>query len=164
MLTTALALGFLLEVYVYMKIDETNIAIIKQLSNGRKSFKKIAEGLSVSENTVRARVNKLIDEGILEIAARIDPEAVTGHRVVVIGVKLKTMNMVKKGEEFSKLKGVVSASVVTGRYDLILVVLLNAGFGLLEFYTEEVARIEDVQSVETFVVYKGYNLKVPYIL
>jgi Lrp/AsnC family transcriptional regulator for asnA, asnC and gidA len=82
----------------------------------------------------------------------------------VIGVKLKTMNMVKKGEEFSKLKGVVSASVVTGRYDLILVVLLNAGFGLLEFYTEEVAKIEDVQSVETFVVYKGYNLKVPYIL
>jgi Lrp/AsnC family transcriptional regulator for asnA, asnC and gidA len=74
------------------------------------------------------------------------------------------MHLVKKGEEFSKLKGVVSVSVVTGRYDLILVVLLNGGFGLLEFYTEEVSRIEDVQSVETFVVYKGYNLKVPYIL
>ncbi len=41
---------------------------------------------------------------------------------------------------------------------------MNGGFGLLEFYTEEVSRIEEVQSVETFVVYKGYNLKVPYIL
>ena len=30
--------------------------------------------------------------------------------------------------------------------------------------TEEVAKIKDVQSVETFVVYKAYNLKVPYIL
>jgi Lrp/AsnC family transcriptional regulator for asnA, asnC and gidA len=38
------------------------------------------------------------------------------------------------------------------------------GFDLLEFYTEEVSRIEDVQSVETFVVYKSYNLMVPYIL
>ena len=37
-------------------------------------------------------------------------------------------------------------------------------FGLLEFYTEEVAKITEVQSVETFVVYKAYNLKVPYIL
>ena len=81
-----------------------------------------------------------------------------------IGVKLKTMNLVKKGEEFSKLNGVVSVSVVTGRFDLILVVLLKSGFGLLEFYTEEVSQLKDVQSVETFVVYKSYNLKLPYIL
>ena len=45
-----------------MKMDETNIAILKHLRQGRKSFKKIAEQLSLSENTVRARVNKLIDE------------------------------------------------------------------------------------------------------
>ncbi|MDD3990808.1 MAG: Lrp/AsnC ligand binding domain-containing protein, partial [Desulfobacteraceae bacterium] len=68
------------------------------------------------------------------------------------------------GEEFSRLRGVVSVAVVTGRFDLILVVLLKEGFGLLEFYTEDVARLEGVQSVETFVVYKGYHLKVPYIL
>lgn len=147
-----------------MKIDQTNIAIIKHLRQGRKSYKKIADELSISENTVRARVNKLIKEGILEISARVDPEAIPGHRVVMVGVKLKTMHLVKKGEEFSTLKGVVSVNVITGRYDLLLVVLLNERFGLLEFYTEEVARIDDVQSVETFVVYKGYNLKVPYIL
>lgn len=147
-----------------MKIDETNITIIKHLRQGRKSFKKIAEELSISENTVRARVNKLIAEGVLEISARVDPEAVPGHRVVMVGVKLQTMNLVKKGEEFIKLKGVVSVSVVTGRYDLLLVVLLNSSFDLLEFYTEEMAKVQDVQSVETFVVYKGYNLKVPYIL
>jgi len=35
---------------------------------------------------------------------------------------------------------------------------------LLEFYTQEVYRLKDVRAVETFVVYKGYNLKVPYIL
>ena len=74
------------------------------------------------------------------------------------------MNLVKKGAEFSKLKGVVSASVVTGRFDLILTVLLKEGFGLLEFYTKEAVKIKDVRSVETFVIYKGYNIKVPYIL
>jgi Lrp/AsnC family transcriptional regulator for asnA, asnC and gidA len=82
----------------------------------------------------------------------------------MIGVKLNTMNLVKKGEEFSRLKGVVSVCVVTGRFDIILTVLLREGFGLLEFYTDEVAQLKDVQSVETFVVYKGYNLKIPYIL
>ena len=147
-----------------MKIDETHIQIIKHLRNGKKSFKQIAEALELSENTVRSRVNRLIEKGVLEISGLFDPEAVSGHRVVLIGVKLNTMDLVKKGEEFSKLKGVVSVSVVTGRFDLILMVLLREGFGLLEFYTDEVARLKDVQSVETFVVYKGYNLKIPYIL
>jgi Lrp/AsnC family transcriptional regulator for asnA, asnC and gidA len=146
-----------------MKIDETNLAVIKHLRDGRKSLKKIAEELSLSENTVRARVNRLVEEGVLDIVGLVDPQSIPGHRVVVVGVKLQTMDLINKGEEFSKLRGVVSVSVVTGRFDLVLFVLLKEDFGLLEFYTEEVAKISDVQSVETFVVYKGYNLKVPYI-
>ena len=146
-----------------MKIDETNLAVIKHLRDGRKSLKKIAEELSLSENTVRARVNRLVEEGVLDIVGLVDPQSIPGHRLVMVGVKLQTMDLINKGEEFSKLRGVVSVSVVTGRFDLVLVVLLKQGFGLLEFYTEEVAKISDVQSVETFVVYKGYNLKVPYI-
>ena len=147
-----------------MNIDKNSLAIIKHLRNGRKSYKKIAQDLCVSENTVRTRVQKLIDEGILDISGLVNPEYVAGHSVVMVGVKLQSMDLVNKGEEFSKLKGVVSVSVVTGRFDLILMVLLKPGFGLLEFYTEEVSQITDVQSVETFVVYKSYNLKVPYIL
>jgi Lrp/AsnC family transcriptional regulator for asnA, asnC and gidA len=147
-----------------MKIDATNLAIIKQLRDGRKSFKAIAEELSVSENTIRARVSKLVEEGVLEISGVVDPESLPGHGVVMVGVKLQSMDLIKKGEEFSKLRGVVSVSVVTGRFDLILLVLLKEGFGLLEFYTEEVAKIKGVQSVETFVIYKSYHLKVPYIL
>ena len=147
-----------------MKMDETSIAIIKLLRDGRKSYKEIAEALLISENTVRGRVKKLVDEGVMEISGLVDPQAIPRHRVVMVGVKLQTMNLVQKGEEFSKLKGVVSVSVVTGRYDLMLVVLLSDDFGLLEFYTDEVSRLKHVQSVETFVVYKSYNLKVPYIL
>ena len=147
-----------------MNIDKNNLAIIKHLRNGRKSYKKIAQDLSVSENTVRTRVQKLIDKGVLDISGLVNPETINGHRMVIVGVKLQSMDLVNKGKEFSDLRGVVSVSVVTGRFDLILIVLLKSGFGLLEFYTEEVSKIKDVQSVETFVVYKSYNLKVPYVL
>jgi Lrp/AsnC family transcriptional regulator for asnA, asnC and gidA len=147
-----------------MKIDDNTIAIIQHLRDGRKSFREIANDLSLSENTVRARVGKLKEQGILDISGLVDPEALPGHRIVLVGVKLSTVNLVAKGEEFSRLRGVVSVSVVTGRYDLMLAVLLKEGFGLLEFYTDEVSQVDEVSSVETFVVYKGFNLKVPYIL
>ncbi|MCF8092999.1 MAG: Lrp/AsnC family transcriptional regulator [Desulfotignum sp.] len=146
-----------------MKIDKTNIDIIRELKDGKKSFKKIADKLQITENTVRSRVNKLQEEGVLEICGLVDPATLPGHRVVIIGIKLSEMNLVEKGAEISRLKGVISASVVTGRFDLIILVLFKKGFGLLEFYTEEIAKIEGVRSVETFVVYKSYNLKVPYI-
>lgn len=147
-----------------MKIDRTSIEIIKHLRDGRKSFGRIAKDMNVAENTVRSRVNRLMEQGVLDISGVIDPEALPRHQSVIIGVKLTTVDLIKKGEEFSSMRGVVSVSVVTGRFDLILMVLLKEEFGLLEFYTEEVARIEGVQSVETFVVYKGYNFKMPYIL
>lgn len=147
-----------------MKIDDTNIRIIKYLRNGRESYRKIADELGITENTVRSRVNKLIDEGILDITGVVDTEAITGHRIAYVGVKLATLDLVEKGKEFSELRGVVSVSVVTGRFDLIVMVLLREEFNLLEFYTNEVYKLKGVRSVETFVVYKGYNLKVPYIL
>jgi Lrp/AsnC family transcriptional regulator for asnA, asnC and gidA len=147
-----------------MNIDKINLAIIKHLRDGRKPYQKIARDLSVSENTVRTRVKQLMDEGVLDIVGLVNPEVINGLRTVMVGVKLQSMDLVNKGKEFSELKGVISVSVVTGRFDLILIVLLKSGFGLLEFYTEEVSKIKDVQSVETFVVYKSYNLKVPYVL
>lgn len=147
-----------------MKFDDINLQIIRHLQDGRKSFKVIADELSITENTVRSRVNKLIEEGILNVSGLINPENLPGHQTAIIGVKITNMRLVEKGEEFSKLNGVISVAVVTGRYDLIVQVLLSEESSLLEFYTNEVTKIDDVQDVETFIVYKGYNINVPYIL
>jgi Lrp/AsnC family transcriptional regulator for asnA, asnC and gidA len=147
-----------------MKIDEINKKIIQQLRNGRKSYGEIAKELSITPNTVRVRVKRLVADGVLDITGVIDPSKMDNHFLAIVGVKLKNMNLVKKGEEFKKLKGVISVGVVTGQFDLILIVLLNDNFGLLEFITKEVSKVKEVLSTETFIVYKTYNLKVPYVL
>ncbi len=144
-----------------MKIDAINIAIINHLKDGRVPYKKIAEDLSLAEGTVRSRIKKLTDEGILSISGFVNPEALPDQQVILVGVRIKGMDLVNKGEEFSKLRGVISVCVVTGQFDLIVTVMLGNDFGLLEFYTEEVATITNVRSVETMVVYKSFNLKVP---
>ena len=147
-----------------MKFDEINVAIINYLRDGRIPFKRIANELGVSEGTIRSRVKKLQTDGVLEIAGLINPDVLPDKYVVMVGVKLKDMDLVKKAEEFSTLKGVISVCVVTGRFDLMLTVMLKKEFGMLEFYTNEVSQIENVRSVETFVVYKSFNLKVPLVI
>ncbi|MCL1979805.1 MAG: Lrp/AsnC family transcriptional regulator, partial [Proteobacteria bacterium] len=139
----------------------TNLAIINQLKDGRTPFSKIAEELSLAEGTVRSRVKRLIDEGILEIGGLVNPEAMPDRQIIMVGVRVKGMDLVQKGEEFSRLRGVISVCVVTGQFDLMVTAMLSKEFGLLEFFTQEVATIDNVRSVETFVVYKSFNLKVP---
>jgi Lrp/AsnC family transcriptional regulator for asnA, asnC and gidA len=141
-------------------MDSTDIAIINELKDGRISFNKIATTLGLAEGTVRTRVKRLRKEGKLDITALVDPEALPEHSVVMIGICVKDMDLVKKGGQFGKLRGVVSVAVVTGRFDLIITVMLTKDFGILEFYTEEASKIKNVQSVETFVVYKSFNMKV----
>jgi len=116
-----------------MKIDEINVSIINHLRDGRIPFKKIAEELGVSEGTIRSRVKKLQEEGVLEITGLINPDALPDKYVVMVGVRLKDMDLVKKAEEFSTLNGVISVCVVTGRFDLMLTVMLKKEFGMLEF-------------------------------
>lgn len=147
-----------------MEIDETNIEILRHLKDGRKSYKRIADAIDVTENTVRSRVNKLLEEGILDFSGNVEVDALPGHSMLYLGIKLTSMDLTNKASQFSTLKGVVSAGIVTGRYDIILQVLLGSNYSLLEFITEQVATVGDVQTVESFIVYKGYNLKVPYIL
>ena len=115
------------------KLDETNLAIIKALRNGRASFRDIAADLGLSEVTVRTRAARLIEDGVLDICGQVDVEKLPGHTLALV--------------------------------DLILTVLLNEEFGLLDFYTNEFSKCHDrVSSIETFIVYKGFSLKVPYIL
>ncbi len=144
-----------------MLIDAVNIAIINHLKDGRVSFKRIAEDLGLAEGTVRSRVKKLTEEGVLSISGLVNPEALPDQQIIMVGVRVKGMDLVKKGEEFSKLRGVISVCVVTGQFDLMVTAMLTKDFGLLEFFTQEVATIENVRSVETFVVYKSFNLNVP---
>ncbi len=79
-----------------IKVDEINLEIIKELREGRKSFKKIAKKLGITENTVRARVKKMVDAGLLSIEGLVDIEGIPNHQLVIIGVKLKTTDMFKK--------------------------------------------------------------------
>lgn len=149
-----------------MKLDDTNKAIIKELANGRKAFSAIADKIGITENTVRSRVNKLLEDGVLQISGLVDPQYVPEMQVVIMGIKLSTLDLEEKAREIMKLKGVISVVVVTGRYDLIiqLATSSNSDQSLLNFFKNELAQVKGVSDVETFVVYQSHNYMIPYNL
>lgn len=118
-------------------LDEINKKIISHLREGRKSFREIAEDLSIAENTVKARIRKLEDSGIIDITTVVNPEKLEGHQIVMIGIQVEDLNYLETGEKISRLKRVINVNITTGRYDFIITVHLDAGFDLLKFLSKE---------------------------
>lgn len=147
-----------------MKMDDLNMEILRQLREGRKPFKTMADDLAVAENTVRSRVRKMEAAGVLEVTGLVDAEVVPNHNLAVVGIKLKTLDWYEKAEQFKSLRGIVSVMCVTGRFDIILVVMINDTFTLADFFSKEVAKIGDILTTETFVSSRNVKFKVPYVL
>lgn len=150
-----------------MKLDETNKAIIKELSsgsNGRKAFSSVAEKIGITENTVRSRVNKMLDDGVLQVSALVDPQYIPDMQVVIMGLKLSTLDLEEKAKEVLKLKGVISVVVVTGRYDLIIQLTTSTDDdrSLLNFFKNELSKVKGISDVETFVVYQSHDYMIPF--
>jgi Lrp/AsnC family transcriptional regulator for asnA, asnC and gidA len=148
-----------------MKLDDTNKAIIRLLEDGRKPFSAIAEEIGITENTVRSRVNRLIEDGVLKISGLVNPQMLPDMQVAIMGIKLSTLDLENKAKEFSALRGVISVVVVTGRYDLIvqLVTGTDEQNSLLNFFKNELSKINDVSDVETFVCYQSHNYNSPFM-
>ncbi len=148
------------------KIDETNKQIIRLLRDGRKPFSAIADELGITENTVRSRVNKLIEDRILTVTGLVDPEYMPSLQVAILGIKVSTMDLDRKAKELTQLHGVINCAVVTGRYDLILQLELSEeeDYSLLSFFKNELVNVDEISAVETFIVYQSHNLAVPYLL
>lgn len=103
-------------------------------------------------------------EGLVDIKALVaSSDLETGHQTAYIGVRLKSPADKKIAEAIAQLPGVVSVAMVTGRYDLILTVILSPTYGLIEFFNSMLDKYSDnILSNETFLVYAHVNLKLPY--
>lgn len=141
-----------------MQPDATDWNIIEILKKGYVPNNTIARKLDISEGTVRARLKKLRDAGILEVKALINPDALENKQLALIAIRVAESRLLEaKAEEVSRLENVLSVSIASGRYDLIAEVLLDSNRGLVRFLTEELSTVDGVISSESFLMLKSYR-------
>lgn len=118
----------------------------------------IAKKIGVVEGTIRLRLKKLKDAGILKMRALIDPEVLSDKQVGVVAVNVSDPSLLdSKAREIADLENVLSASIVSGRYDILIEVLVESNSGLVCFLTEELAQISGLTTSESFVFLRSYK-------
>lgn len=146
------------------QINNFDITLLRQLWDGRVSFKKIADEVGVSTNTIRAHVQRLIDKKILQIAGLVDPVSLPQHQLAFIGFKVAPQKAKEVVEKIRGLRGVVGCACVSGRFDILASVLFNEDFTYQKFAFEELNPIKDILFMESFFVVDGSDYQVRYVL
>jgi Lrp/AsnC family transcriptional regulator for asnA, asnC and gidA len=146
-----------------MIADETDREIIRILNqDGRITNNDMATQLKVSEGTVRNRIKKLSEAGLLKVAGLINPDDSPTKQLMLLGVNItSSKNLAKKASEISKLPTVESAYITAGRYDIMVEVWIDAKGGLIEFLSQTLAKVEGIASTESFLVMKSFNKWLP---
>lgn len=141
-----------------MQPDKVDWQIIELLSEQYDTNTQIAKKLNVSEGMIRQRIKKLQEAGIIKIRALRDPEVLKGQQLAIITANVSESKLLdKKAKEISQLDNVISVSILSGRYDLLIEVLINSNKGLIKFLTEQLSKIDDIARTETFLLLKSYN-------
>jgi len=124
--------------------------IIEHLqADGRRPFTQIATELGVSEAAVRARTNRLIERGILQIVGVADPGKL-GFQQALIGIRCQPGRLVAVAEALAELPEVDYVVVTTGRFDILIETVSEDNEGLLRFLTQRLQAIDGVRDTETF--------------
>jgi Lrp/AsnC family transcriptional regulator for asnA, asnC and gidA len=139
-------------------LDQRDWEIIELLRAGTISNSAVAKELGVSEGMIRQRIKRLRELGILSLRGLINPEILANRQVVWLGVNVTESRLLdQKAAEISQLDDVLSVSIVSGRFDMVVELLLDSHHGLVDFLINELARIDGITRTESFVTLKTYS-------
>lgn len=102
-----------------VSIDRLDVDLMKMLrEDGRASYLALGEKADVSAGTARARVLRLINDGVLRVGALSRPG--TEERVIPMGVGIRVRGKASAvSDQLVDLPGIRFLAATLGRYDLI---------------------------------------------
>jgi Lrp/AsnC family transcriptional regulator, regulator for asnA, asnC and gidA len=132
------------------ELSDLDKGIIEHLQqDGRRAFTQIAAALGVSEAAVRARTNRLVERGILQVVGVADPVKL-GFQQALIGIRCEPGRLLEVADALAALPEVDYVVVTAGRFDILIEAVAEDNEGLLAFLNDTLQPIGGVRETETF--------------
>ncbi|HEX5499680.1 MAG TPA: Lrp/AsnC family transcriptional regulator [Thermomicrobiales bacterium] len=134
-------------------MTETDRAIIRLLQqDARISYAEISRETGIPESTVRRRMERLQQRGVIEFAMIADPARLGYDLRAMIGLKIDLRRLDEIAGALRDLNEVMFAAFLTGNFDVTLHVVVRSQDELVDFLSHKLAPIDGIRSLETFVM------------
>lgn len=135
-------------------MDDLDRALLRILKdNARESFVRMAEVLGTSEGTVRARLKRLSDEGVIK---KFTIQTAGSNVKALIEIRIETnVNTASVSQQIQRWDGVERVLEVTGEHDIVVFVDV-ASTGELNDIVERIRQFKEVQSTRSRLILREY--------
>ncbi len=123
---------------IYYKLDEVDEKILEILQdNARASLKEIAEQVFLSPTAVGTRIDRMLEEGVLEgFTTRLNPEAMGHYVKAFINLQVEPADRDEFYEYIDGILNVIECNCVTGDYSMLIEVRFPTTTELDHFIVE----------------------------
>jgi Lrp/AsnC family transcriptional regulator for asnA, asnC and gidA len=137
-----------------IKLDQLDKEIIELLTkDGRMSCAEIARAIgTVSERSVRYRLEKLLAENIIRVTASPVPQALGYTIVADVSIEVESGQILEIARKIASYENVAYVACSTGEADISIQIIAQNNRELYEFVTDVVGKIPGVRKTTTSMV------------
>ena len=146
-----------------VQVDDLDLQLIDLLArDARVSNRKVASELGVTEGTVRGRIKRLQQDGLIAFTAITSFGLADSSRMAFIGVEVNVSDVRGVAERIAELPAVNAVMITMGRFNILAICLFNSLDNLLEVASNQILAMPGVHHVETSIAVKTvkYNARV----
>ncbi len=139
-------------------MDQTDRAIIECLQqDGRLPYTDIAARIGVSEGTVRNRLTRLAEAGIVKVVALLDPHKAGFYAPAMIGLTVEPDRTEEIAEAIRQFEEVSYLVLTSGAYDLIVEVMCPDVQSFRSFLQDQLRRVPGILRTESYMILHTYK-------
>jgi Lrp/AsnC family transcriptional regulator, regulator for asnA, asnC and gidA len=137
-----------------IKLDQLDKEIIDLLTkDGRMSCAEIARSIgTVSERSVRYRLEKLLEENVIRVNAQPVPQALGYSIVADVFIEVETGQVLEIAQRIAAFENVSYVACSTGESDISIQIITQNNRDLYEFVTEVLGKMPGVRKTTTSMV------------
>ena len=134
-------------------VNDTDRAIIRLLQrNARMSYAEVSRATGIPESTVRRRMDRLQQRGVIEFAMVAEPSKLGYELRAMIGLRVDLHRLQEIADQLRAMNEVTFAAFLTGNFDIMIHVVVESQEDLVGLLTEKLSSIDGVRTTETFVM------------
>jgi len=136
------------------EIDKTDVRIVNiLLEDGRMSASQIARRLGqISERAVRYRIEKMIDEGVIQISAVVRPQAFGLTTIADVWLEVESDQILDVAKKMTEYDNVSYVACGIGETDVSIQVVARDTSEIYRFVTDVVRKTPGVRKTTTSIV------------
>lgn len=144
-------------------LDELDRQLIELLArDARVSNRKIASELGVTEGTVRGRIKRLQQDGLISFTAITGLQMASKSRLAFIRVQAEVERTREVARQIAELGPVNAVLVTMGSFNIMAMCLFDELDDLVEVASDRILAVPGVHHVETSIAVKTvkYNARI----